>query len=343
MQIITKAQTGSSRGHFSTDITYKKILQAGLRWQSVMADVGSYCKTCDICQRMGRPTAADMTPLTTIQLLEVFMKWGLDFMGSFKKITLRKNKYIVMATCYVSKWVEAKALPNNTAKSTAWFLYEHIICRYGCPIEIVSDQGTHFINDTIEILTELFSIKHRKSTPYYPWYNGPTESSNKTIKTILTKIFQNEPQNWDEQLQTTLWAYRTAYKVTTGMTPFRMVYGTEAVVPLEFAVPSLNMAEQYNMDFNTVLKARLEELQRFNELRQRALLEQQIVQQRKKSWHNIQIKVKEFKQGDLVLLYQSKLGPKKLSPASGNSIFVYFLFLWEISFVLSFGNTPLEI
>ncbi|MCO5558434.1 hypothetical protein L7F22_012017 [Adiantum nelumboides] len=255
MQIVTEAHIGSSGGQFSNDITYKKILQAGLWWQSVMADVRRYCKTYDICQRMGRPTTADMTPLTTIQPLKVFMKWGLDFMGPFKKVTPRKNKYFVMATCYVSKWVEAKELPNNTAKSTAWFLYEHIICRYGCPIEIVADQGTHFINDTIEILTELFSIKHRKSTPYYPRCNGQAESSNKTIRSIMTKIVQDEPHNWDEKLQTALWAYRTAYKVTTGMTPF-------------------------------ILKARLEELQRLDEIRQRALLEQQIVQQRRKYWHD---------------------------------------------------------
>ncbi|MCO5607130.1 hypothetical protein L7F22_061323 [Adiantum nelumboides] len=71
MQIITEAHNGSSGGHFSSDITYKKILQAGLWWQSVMVVVRTYCKTCDICQRMGRPTAADMTPLTTIQPLEV--------------------------------------------------------------------------------------------------------------------------------------------------------------------------------------------------------------------------------------------------------------------------------
>ncbi|MCO5548067.1 hypothetical protein L7F22_001524 [Adiantum nelumboides] len=227
-----------------------------------------------------------MTPLTTIQPLEVFMKWGLDFMGPFKKVTPRKKKYIVMATWYVSKWVEAKALPNSTAKSIAWFLYEHIICRYECPIEIVSDQGTRFINDTIEILIEIFSIKHRKSTPYYPRCNGQANSSSKTIKTILTKIVHNEPHNWDEQLQTTLWAYKTAYKVTTGMKPFRMVYGTEVVVPLEFIVPSLRMAKQYEMDFNTICKARLEELQRLDEIKQRALLEQQIVQQRRKYWHD---------------------------------------------------------
>ncbi|MCO5587405.1 hypothetical protein L7F22_041354 [Adiantum nelumboides] len=83
MQIITEAHTGSSGGHFFSDITYKKILQAGLWWQSVMADVRTYCKTCDNFQRMGRPTAADMTLLTTIQPLEFITRGsshgGRDF------------------------------------------------------------------------------------------------------------------------------------------------------------------------------------------------------------------------------------------------------------------------
>ncbi|MCO5574680.1 hypothetical protein L7F22_028470 [Adiantum nelumboides] len=120
------------------------------------------------------------------------------------------------------------------------------------------------------------------------------EATTTTIKTIMIKIVQHEPHNWDEKLQTTLWAYRTAYRETTGMTPFRMVYGTEVAVPLEFAVPSLRMAKQYNMDFNMVLKARLEELQKLDEQRQRALLEQQVVQQRRKYWHDSRLRLKNL-------------------------------------------------
>ncbi|RYA79198.1 hypothetical protein DD594_27955, partial [Enterobacter cloacae complex sp. 4DZ1-17B1] len=107
---------------------------------------------------------------------------------------------------------------------------------------------------------DMLSVKHRKSTPYYPRCNGQAESSNKTIKTILTKVVQKKPDQWDLKLQTALWAYRTAYKVTTGMTPFRMVYGTEAVVPMVFVIPSLTMAVKYGLDFNHNLKKRLDEL-----------------------------------------------------------------------------------
>ena len=77
--------------------------------------------------------------------LEPFQKWGLDFVGPFKPPAMRiGNRYIIVAIDYCTKWVEAKALRDSTTASTAKFLYECIWCRYGCPIELISDQGGHF-------------------------------------------------------------------------------------------------------------------------------------------------------------------------------------------------------
>ena len=294
VQVIEEAHGGDSGGHFASEITVKKILQIGLWWEQIMPDVMDYCKRCDICQRTGRPTTADMMPRVNIVPLEAFMKWGIDFMGPFKQVTQRRNKYIIVATDYVTKWAEAKALPDNTAKSTAWFLFDQVIARFGCPLEIVSDQGTHFINEVIQYLTQRLMIKHRKSTPYYPRSNGLAESTNKTLKGILTKIVQQEPHNWDRKLVSALWAYRTAYKVTTNQTPFRLAYGQEAVVPLEFMVPSLRMAVDHDLDYNEVLRSRLDKLLTLDEHRQRAIWSQQIVQNRRKTWFDKKIKVREF-------------------------------------------------
>ena len=127
-------------------------------------DVKTYCKKYDLCQRTTRPTIVDMTPLTNITPLEPFMKWGLDFMGPFKQITQRRNKYILVAIDYVTKWVEAVASKDDSAKSTAWFIYDSIICRFGCPLELVTNQGSHFMNKTMEAVVKEFVIKHRKST-----------------------------------------------------------------------------------------------------------------------------------------------------------------------------------
>ena len=75
-------------------------------------------------------------------------------------------------------------------------MFDQVIAQFGCPLEIVSDQGTHFMNEIIENLTHTFMIKHRKSTPYYPRYNGQAEGTNKTLKGILTKIVQDTPYDW---------------------------------------------------------------------------------------------------------------------------------------------------
>ena len=123
-------------------------------------------------------------------------------MGPFKN--MGRQKYIVAATDYVTKWVEAKALTDNTAKKIANFLYEHIITRYSCPLELASDQGTHFLNETMEALTQEFQINHRKSTTYYPRCNGQAESTNKTLKSILTKMAQTSKGSWDMHLHSAL-------------------------------------------------------------------------------------------------------------------------------------------
>ena len=78
------------------------------------------------------------------------------------------NWYIIVATDYCTKWVEAKALWDNTAASTITFLYEYIWCRYGCPIELINDQGGHFLGHVVESLTTFYTVVHKHSMPYYP-------------------------------------------------------------------------------------------------------------------------------------------------------------------------------
>ncbi len=109
-------------------------------------------------------------------------------MGPTTKYT--GNQHILMAITYTIKWVEAKALKDNTAQNTTKFIYENIITCFRCPSHLVSDQGTHFINRTIEILTQEFMVTHHKSTTYYPQGNGQVESINKILGRLLAKMIR---------------------------------------------------------------------------------------------------------------------------------------------------------
>ena len=115
--------------------------------------------------------------------------------------------YIVVATEYLIKWAEAKAVKTDTAAHAATFMYKNIISRFRCPNILVSDRGTHFLNDLIWEMTDRFQIDHRKTTPYHPQTNGQTERVNETLVSILRKTVIDSKWDWDVKLTATLWVY----------------------------------------------------------------------------------------------------------------------------------------
>ncbi len=117
---------------------------------------------------------------------------------------------------------------------TTKFLYEHNLTKFGCPLTIVTDQGTHFINDVIRYLIDHFILRRTSSTIYYPQGNGQVESTNKVFGTLLTKLINENRNDWDQHMSTILFSNRTAYKVGTSHTPFQLVYGLHPLLPTEY-------------------------------------------------------------------------------------------------------------
>ncbi|MCO5575069.1 hypothetical protein L7F22_028866 [Adiantum nelumboides] len=193
-------------------------------------------------------------------------------------------------------------------------LFENIIAQFGCTFEIVSDSGTHFMNEVIKELTSNFMISHHKSTPYYPQANGQAESTNKTLISVLTKIVEAHRTDWDLKLTSALWAHQTAYKVAINCTPFKMVYGQEVVMPWEFVIPSLRVASQESWDGNLLVE-RLYILEHLEEGRQLAVYNALIEKDKRKKWFDRHLKDKDIKVGDKVLMYGVRNEKKKLKYA----------------------------
>ncbi|GJT88090.1 reverse transcriptase domain-containing protein [Tanacetum coccineum] len=135
---------GPTGGHHGANLTAKKVFDAGFFWPTIYKDAHELVKNCDSCQRQGKISQRDEMPQNSIQVCEIFDVWGIDFMGPFP--SLRGNKYILVAVDYLSKWVEAKALPTNDARVVCKFL-KSLFARFGAPRAIISDRGTHFCND----------------------------------------------------------------------------------------------------------------------------------------------------------------------------------------------------
>jgi hypothetical protein len=151
--IIQEAHSGAAGGYFSVEMTIKKILQEGLWWLSISKDCKEKINQCDSCQRLGRPLLKNEMPLIPVNPNLVFETWAIDFVGPFPKQGRRtRESYIIIAVEYVTKWVEPEPVPSCTKEVAAKFIYENIITRFGCPLTLISGQGSHLINQTIQIL-----------------------------------------------------------------------------------------------------------------------------------------------------------------------------------------------
>ena len=150
-----------------------------------------------------------------------FEIWAIDFIGPFPIPAKRTiARYIITTVEYVTKWAEAEPVDACSSEIAAKFIYENIITIFGCPITLISDQGSHSINKTIKALTDQFKINHRWSTTYHHQSNGAIEAFNKKLTRGITKICNADKDDWDEKIPAVLWAYRTTYKCLTNQTPF---------------------------------------------------------------------------------------------------------------------------
>ena len=124
---------------------------------------------CDICQQVGSISRRHEMPLTNILEVELFDVWGIDFMGPF--IPSFGNLYILVAVDYVSKWVEATALPTNDSKVVVQFMKKQIFTRFGTPRAVISDERTHFCSKYFEALLAKYNVRHKVATAYHPQTN----------------------------------------------------------------------------------------------------------------------------------------------------------------------------
>ncbi|GJX22525.1 reverse transcriptase domain-containing protein [Tanacetum coccineum] len=164
--------------------TAKKVFDFGFYWPTIYRDAHDLVTRCDTCQRQGKISQRDKMLQNSIQVCEIFDVWGINFMGPFP--SSRGNKYILVAVDYLSKWVEAKALPTNDARVVCKFL-KSLFARFGAPRAIISDRGTHFCNDQLAKIMLKYGVTHRLSIAYHPQTSGQVEVSNRGLKQILER------------------------------------------------------------------------------------------------------------------------------------------------------------
>jgi hypothetical protein len=190
-------------------------------------------------------------------------KWGIDF-TTYHLTSSKGHRYIIVAVEYFTKWVEAMQTFNNDGETMTIFIFNQIVARFGIPKEIFTDHGSHFQKRMMTDLTSNIGFWKEHPSTYYPQENGQVEAVNKSLNIILQWTINFSKPNWHLMLYSALWAYRTSMNTANGFSPFQIVYGMEAVLPIDCQIPSFKLVVELLPD-TSPLEERLPYLEKLDE------------------------------------------------------------------------------
>jgi hypothetical protein len=221
-------------------------------------------------------------------------------MGEIHLPSSGQHRWILVATDYFIKWIEA--IPTQNANHTVIinFLQENIFARFGCLKRIVIDNAAAFKDKHLVKLCEELGIKLVHSIAYYPQGNGLPESSNKSLVKIIKKLLEKTARGWDSKLKFALWADRVTCNKSIGTSPFNLVYGTEAIFPVQLALSVAKFLQETDSEPSD-LTQRIHNLVELQQDREHLLEKTELHQGKMKEIFDKKVKSNIFKTGELVL------------------------------------------
>ncbi|UYV80868.1 hypothetical protein LAZ67_19002048, partial [Cordylochernes scorpioides] len=232
IDILREAHDSPMAGHLGFAKTYDRVRKKYF-WPGMYRSVKQYVSHCRECQRRkgstGRPPG-QLVPIPPVA--RPFQRVGIDLLGRFP-VSNNGNKWIVVATDYLSRYAITRAIPNGSAEEVAKFMVEDILLKHGAPRELISDRGRTFISRTLKEINDLCGTIHRFTSAYHPQTNGLTERLNKTLADMLSMYVDVEQRNWDAVLPYVTFAYNTSQQESTGFSPFYLIHGRDVETPLD--------------------------------------------------------------------------------------------------------------
>lgn len=299
-------------GHFGVHRTTSRI-SSKFWWPKMRSQIRNYIASCPQCSAHN---ISRTKPLGHLKSLEppqsVFQVLHMDFWGPVRTPTSRGNRYVIILTDNLSKYVIAKALPDCSAQSAAQFLIDHFILVHGAPERIITDNGKHFNNHLLHTISKSMHIPHNFSATYHPQTNGQVERFNATFATQLAKYCDSERNDWDCYLPSIIYAYNTSIHSTTKIAPYELAFARQPKSPFEPV--SSCITEPTPHSFYPYLR----------QVREILTKEAQInIRQHQSSWqqrYNKNRRDMSYRKGDLVYVSiaqgRSKLDPRRQGPYS---------------------------
>lgn len=224
------------------------------------------CKQCQYYTGRGRKATM---PLRPVMVEEPFAQWGLDFIRMINPLNSIKHKWILTATDYFTRWSEVVPLKNSSESEVLTFL-EDLVCRYGPPKTITSNNVCAFTGSQITQFTLSKGIYLKTSSNYYPQENGLVESTNKNLIRLIKRIGSEYKREWHHPLRSALWADQIMPMQVLKKSPYNLVYGKDAWFPISLEVPTLQLLKSIEVVENGPMVVRLAEIMELEEARETA-------------------------------------------------------------------------
>uniref|UniRef100_A0A5S6QU77 RNA-directed DNA polymerase n=1 Tax=Trichuris muris TaxID=70415 RepID=A0A5S6QU77_TRIMR len=205
-QVLQQSHSAVTAGHFREQKTLDRIRER-FYWPGYRSDVKRYVKSY-------------------WEVIYTWEKLSVDIAGP-PPVMDKGNCYILMVVDAFSKYAEAIPVPNQQAVTVTTALVQEILCRYGIPKAIHTDQGTQFESELFIRTCDQFGTEKTRTTPYHPSGNGQAERMNRTVWNMLAKTIKPNEKNWDVILPKVMMTYRATVHSSTGQTPYRMMFGRQ--------------------------------------------------------------------------------------------------------------------
>ena len=235
--ILRDLHDGPLGCHLGVDKTMGKLRER-FYWPGYWTDVRTWCNSCGECARRKMPAPKHRAPLGTVQAGSPMQVVAMDILGPLPESDAG-NRYILVVGDYFTHWMEAYPMHNQEATTVARKLVDEYFCRFSPPEKLHSDQGAQFESLLLEEICRLLHIQKSRTTPYHPQCDGLVERFNRTLLSMLAICVKDHPFKWEDYLRKVCMAYNTTVQPSTGHTPFFLMFGRQARMPIDlmFASP----------------------------------------------------------------------------------------------------------
>nr|GEV06775.1 hypothetical protein [Tanacetum cinerariifolium] len=240
--VIRETYMGACSMYLKPQAVVAKAIRQGYYWPTMHRDAWEEIRRCDSCQIHAPVLKLPKTLMTSIMAPWSFFQWGMDVLGPLLEAP-EKVKFVIVAVDYFTKWIEAKALakkalPNTTGKKVKKFVWDNIVCRFGFPSIIVTDNGTNFVNHPFKSWCKQLNIQQINTVVAHPQANGSVERANRSLMEGIKTRLGRERKGWVDELPNVLWAFLTSLRTSNGETPYSLMFGSEVVILAEIGMPT---------------------------------------------------------------------------------------------------------